>query len=154
MTLAFSESQRQFTDVDLTFAQELSHRAGLAIEKALANQDQIRLAEAERDALRQSTEWFRSLAEALPQIVRTADMSGQITYSNARWTEYTGLSAEGELEERGSPLRLGPGGPQPSRRPLWTAPRSPVNSGFGGATASTAGSWPSVMWRGIIGASP
>lgn len=35
---------------------------------------------------------YRSLAEATPQIVWTADPAGAFDYVNARWTEYTGLS--------------------------------------------------------------
>ncbi len=37
---------------------------------------------------------YRSLAEALPHIVWTAQPDGSIDYVNRRWFEYTGLSAE------------------------------------------------------------
>jgi PAS domain S-box-containing protein len=42
------------------------------------------------EALRQSEEHFRALAEALPQIVWTADAQGSIEWFNQRWYDYTG----------------------------------------------------------------
>jgi PAS domain S-box-containing protein len=47
-------------------------------------------------ALRTSTEEFRALTEAMPQIVWFTRADGWTVYINHRWTEYTGLStAEG-----------------------------------------------------------
>jgi len=43
-------------------------------------------------ALRESEARFRSLADAMPQIVWTADPGGHLDYYNQRWYEYTGLS--------------------------------------------------------------
>jgi PAS domain S-box-containing protein len=43
-------------------------------------------------ALQQSEQRYRDLAEAMPQIVWTADACGAITYWNQRWYDYTGLS--------------------------------------------------------------
>ncbi len=40
---------------------------------------------------RESEERYRSLADALPQIVFTADSSANVNYYNDRWFEYTGL---------------------------------------------------------------
>src|SRR5262249_32707608 len=37
---------------------------------------------------------YRSLAEAIPQLVWTAGADGRIDYHNRRWTEYTGLAPE------------------------------------------------------------
>jgi PAS domain S-box-containing protein len=45
------------------------------------------------DALRESERRFRSLTEAVPQLVWTADPTGRVTYLNRRWQEYTGLAA-------------------------------------------------------------
>jgi PAS domain S-box-containing protein len=43
------------------------------------------------EALRVANEQrYRNLAEAIPEIVWTADARGEITYFNARWYEYTG----------------------------------------------------------------
>jgi PAS domain S-box-containing protein len=41
---------------------------------------------------RESDARYQSLAEAVPLIVWTADVSGKITYANRAWTEYTGIS--------------------------------------------------------------
>ncbi|HET9489420.1 MAG TPA: ATP-binding protein [Methylomirabilota bacterium] len=41
-------------------------------------------------ALRESEERFATLAEAMPQLVWTADPSGQVDYFNRRWHDYTG----------------------------------------------------------------
>ena len=41
--------------------------------------------------LRESEHRFRELADAMPQIVWTADPHGQIDYLNQRWTDFTGL---------------------------------------------------------------
>ncbi len=46
---------------------------------------------------RKSDERYRSLADALPQIVWTTDAEGKTTYLNQRWYEYTGI-------ERTAPL--------------------------------------------------
>jgi PAS domain S-box-containing protein len=46
------------------------------------------------EALRESERRFRTLAEALPHMVWTAEPDGAIDYSNARTTEYTGLTPD------------------------------------------------------------
>ncbi|NLG48919.1 MAG: PAS domain S-box protein [Chloroflexi bacterium] len=43
-------------------------------------------------ALRQTAERLRQIADALPQILWTADPDGAMDYFNQRWAEYTGLS--------------------------------------------------------------
>ncbi len=43
-------------------------------------------------ALKASQERYRELAEAMPQMVWTADATGVVNYWNQRWYEYTGLS--------------------------------------------------------------
>ncbi|HSO02028.1 MAG TPA: response regulator, partial [Gaiellaceae bacterium] len=51
-----------------------------------------RLAEQERLALeRESEQRYRSLADAVPQIVWTTDAEGATLFYNERWYEYTGL---------------------------------------------------------------
>jgi PAS domain S-box-containing protein len=51
------------------------------------------LAAQELAALRRETaEQYRQLADAMPQIVWTADAQGRATYYNRRWFEYTGMS--------------------------------------------------------------
>jgi PAS domain S-box-containing protein len=46
------------------------------------------------DALRQSEQEFRALAEAMPQIVWTTQPDGWNTYFNHQWVDYTGLTLE------------------------------------------------------------
>ncbi len=48
-------------------------------------------------ALRESEAKFRTLAEAMPQIVWMAQPDGSKTYFNQRWLDYTGLSLEESL---------------------------------------------------------
>jgi PAS domain S-box-containing protein len=43
---------------------------------------------------RESAERYRQLADAMPQIVWTADTEGHTTYFNRRWFEYTGMQTE------------------------------------------------------------
>ena len=40
------------------------------------------------------TKRYSQLADAMPQIVWTADASGAANYFNWRWFEYTGMTAE------------------------------------------------------------
>lgn len=42
------------------------------------------------DALRQSLDRFRTLVEAVPQLVFVADPAGAVVLANARWVDYTG----------------------------------------------------------------
>jgi PAS domain S-box-containing protein len=57
------------------------------------------------EALRASERRFRTLTEALPNIVWTSEPDGAIDYVNARFTEYTGLTPERTLGRRGeSPI--------------------------------------------------
>lgn len=45
---------------------------------------------------RESAERYRQLADAMPQIVWTADPAGKTTYLNRRFAEYTGVRLDGE----------------------------------------------------------
>jgi|GEM_PF-2257233 PAS domain S-box-containing protein len=47
---------------------------------------------------RASAERYRQLADAMPQIVWTADSQGNATYYNRRWFEYTGMT-EAQVDE-------------------------------------------------------
>jgi PAS domain S-box-containing protein len=51
-------------------------------------------------ALREAVARFRTLAEAIPQIVWAAKPDGAINFFNHRWFEYTGLSLEQSLDGR------------------------------------------------------
>ena len=68
-------------------------RAKVAIFAELFRKDQ-RIRE-QTEALRVANEQrYRNLAEAVPQIVWTADAGGEITYFNARWYQYTGQTVQ------------------------------------------------------------
>ena len=45
-------------------------------------------------SLRQKEEYFRELADAMPQIVWTATAEGVVDYRNQRWASYTGLDKD------------------------------------------------------------
>ncbi|HEX8773442.1 MAG TPA: ATP-binding protein [Pyrinomonadaceae bacterium] len=49
------------------------------------------------DKLRQSEQYYRALADTMPQIVWTADAEGSFDYYNRRWFEYTGMTPEQTL---------------------------------------------------------
>jgi len=49
---------------------------------------------AREEALRESEARFRALAEAMPQMVWTADAAGRLDYLNPRWFAYTGGAAD------------------------------------------------------------
>ena len=72
-----------------------------AARDTLEDRVRDRTAELERanEELRASEKRFRTLAEALPQIVWVADERGFVEYFNARWHEHTGASADESLEE-------------------------------------------------------
>jgi PAS domain S-box-containing protein len=60
-----------------------------------------RLAEQELATLeRESETRYRALADAVPQIVWTADEAGRVTYRNERWFELTGSGRDRPLEWR------------------------------------------------------
>lgn len=40
------------------------------------------------------SDWFRTIAENLPQLVWTCDIEGEIDFFNSQWTAYTGLARE------------------------------------------------------------
>ena len=63
-------------------SRQIREQAALLHEQALAALE------------RAGEERYRQLADAMPQIVWTADQTGAATYFNRRWFEYTGMSAE------------------------------------------------------------
>jgi PAS domain S-box-containing protein len=56
------------------------------------------------DALRESEERFRQLADSMPQIVFATDPQGKPDYFNRRWYEFTGLPAAGAAAEGVLPM--------------------------------------------------
>src|SRR5207247_153916 len=65
-----------------------------ALARAVHEVERRRVAE---DALYQSEQQYRLLAEAVPQMVWMARPDGHVDYFNARWHEYTGLPPDQTL---------------------------------------------------------
>ncbi len=63
----------------------------LGFLKILRDRTESRLAE---ERLLESEERFRTVAEAIPGFVWTADAAGLLTYTSRRWQEYSGASPE------------------------------------------------------------
>ena len=57
-----------------------------------------------RDDERRQAEHFKSLAQAIPQIVWTSGPSGEIDYFNQRWFDYTGLTPSQVAGSRWEPV--------------------------------------------------
>ncbi|HEV2800138.1 MAG TPA: PAS domain S-box protein [Pyrinomonadaceae bacterium] len=73
---------------------------GLAAQAAIA-MDNARLFESarqERANAEANERYYRFLAEAIPEIIWTADPDGTTDYFNQRWYEYTGLTREESLD--------------------------------------------------------
>jgi len=68
----------------------LPHTVMNAIERF---QMQQRIDE-QRTVLERSTQQYRTLLEAIPQMVWMANAEGRVEYANCRWSEYTGLGIE------------------------------------------------------------
>ena len=101
------------------------------------------LAEQELAAVeRESEVRYRSLADAVPQIVWTADADGVVTYRNERWYELTGLGGTRRSSGRTSSTRTmrprpaKPGTKRAGREHRWTPSTASASQ-----TARTAGSW-------------
>ncbi len=85
---ALAHGQREpAPDARLDELQEL----GAAFDAMAASRDRA------EDVLRTGEQRFRTLTEAVPQIMWTATPDGQMDYFNGRWQEYTGLSCQSAL---------------------------------------------------------
>jgi PAS domain S-box-containing protein len=98
ITFATAESRRVYGLHDLAFAEEMASRASAAIASALLYAETDR-ARARAEAAEQR---FRSLAEAIPQIVWTNHGDGTPEYLSPKWDEYTGQTPEESPHERWS----------------------------------------------------
>jgi PAS domain S-box-containing protein len=65
-------------------------RQALALREAERRERELQIAELRLMAERR----YVNLAEAIPQIVWTADAGGEIRYANRRWVEYTGIETQ------------------------------------------------------------
>ena len=78
----FARDIRQPAAPVMEFVYAVGARVGLFMEHA-----------AGREALRESEQRFRLLAEAVPQIIWTARPDGAIDYCNQRWLDYSGVQS-------------------------------------------------------------
>jgi PAS domain S-box-containing protein len=63
----------------------------------IQRQDALLKEQAIRTIERESEERYRSLADAVPQIVWTTDPDGKVVFYNERWYEYTGMTRGAEV---------------------------------------------------------
>lgn len=81
--VAINSKPRRWTPDEIKLVEEVAERTWIAIERAKAE-----------EALRQSEERLRTLADAVPQIIWSNNEKGVANYFNQRWYKYTGLSFE------------------------------------------------------------
>ena len=81
----YHHGPREWTESEVQLVREVAQRTWEAVERGRTDA-----------ALRTSEERFRSLAEATPAMVWTADPSGTITFHNHHWLDYTGIDPSDE----------------------------------------------------------
>ncbi len=96
ITFATAETNRLFEPDDLAFAQEIARRAATSIHNARLYAE----AREARDRAEAAEARFRSLADAIPQIVWAIDAGGNHEYLSPKWHEYTGQGLDMPLSER------------------------------------------------------
>ncbi len=92
---ALSTRPHAFDDDDARFLQSAANVLAAAIERRQAEDERERLLAREEEALAEAeinAARFRALADAMPQIVWTANPDGRLDYYNQRWFDYTGLT--------------------------------------------------------------
>jgi PAS domain S-box-containing protein len=93
-------SGRRYTPEDLRMAEDLAHRAALAIDNARLYEDATRERAAAEAALRaraESEERFRSLSTCSPVGKLTTDVAGRCTWTNPRCQAICGFTADQAL---------------------------------------------------------
>jgi PAS domain S-box-containing protein len=91
------EEYRQFLElVSARIASEINGARAIVSREQAATE-----AEDARDAAMESERVLRMLADAVPQIICTAEANGAMDYFNRRWFEFTGLSARQTFEDNG-----------------------------------------------------
>jgi PAS domain S-box-containing protein len=85
-----------FDEADLDFAKNFAALIGLSLENARLNDEAL-----SEIASRKKAEYqFRFLADAIPHKIWTADPSGEVTYYNQQWYDYTGMHSFDELKDK------------------------------------------------------
>ncbi|MBC7849547.1 MAG: PAS domain S-box protein [Chitinophagaceae bacterium] len=82
LVVAVNENH-EWTSFEISLLEMVAERTGVAVEK-LRNQQE----------LKSSQDLFRTLIDAIPQVIWTNDSTGKAEYFNERWHEYSGLSYE------------------------------------------------------------
>ena len=123
---------------------ELRRRDALLAEQELATVE------------RESEMRYRSLADAVPQIVWTADANGVITYRNERWYELTGLphGTERSPGRTSSTRTMRPRPAKPGTKRAVLERRWTPSIGSASPTARTAGSWAARCRPTTAGSAP
>jgi PAS domain S-box-containing protein len=83
-----STKERMFTEDDIHFFQAAAN----ILAEAIARQQLLEKKQAARAKAEENEQYYRLLAEAIPQIVWTTKPNGWVDYFNTRWYEYTGLN--------------------------------------------------------------
>jgi len=86
----YSREPNSFSEEEIKLLSQLADDVAFGIG-AIRTQDERRRAE---EALRESEESFRTMANAIPQLAWMADPDGYIFWYNKRWYEYTGTTPE------------------------------------------------------------
>ncbi|HEY9810580.1 MAG TPA: PAS domain S-box protein [Halomicronema sp.] len=98
------ETQNQpLTKEDLHFCQGAANILAEAHSRKHSEQERAKLLQREQNARKQaeaSQQYYRFLAESIPQMVWTANPDGKVDYYNQRWFDYLGV-APSQLVENG-----------------------------------------------------
>ncbi|HEY9849740.1 MAG TPA: PAS domain S-box protein [Leptolyngbyaceae cyanobacterium] len=92
-----STRHRTFTKDDIHFFQAAANILAEAIERQRVEAQRteiLALEQAARLKAQANEQYYRFLAESIPQLVWTAKPNGEVDYYSQRWCEYTGLTAE------------------------------------------------------------
>jgi PAS domain S-box-containing protein len=96
MVLVRRHPQDELDTLYLDFVYQPMRRADGAVDGILVHGVDVTDNARAEQTLRESESRFRQLADAMPQIVFTAQPDGHVDYFNRQWYEYTGL-AEGSV---------------------------------------------------------
>ncbi|MBW4679321.1 MAG: PAS domain S-box protein [Microcoleus vaginatus WJT46-NPBG5] len=89
--------QRKFSKDDIYFFQAAANILAQAIQRQGVEAERVQILERERAARAEaeaSERYNRFFAEAVPQIIWTAQPDGWVDYYNQRWVDYTGMTIE------------------------------------------------------------
>lgn len=105
------ETQNQpLTKEDLHFCQGAANILAEAHSRKHSEQERAKLLQREQTARKQaeaSQQYYRFLAESIPQMVWTANPDGKVDYYNQRWFDYLGVTPS-QLLENGWSLMVHP----------------------------------------------